>query len=331
MSIRTNKDKQPGKVAFITGITGQDGSYLAELLLSKGYQIHGLVRRSATGSTPNIKHILDKIILHYGDLQNEHHLCSLIHRIQPDEIYNLAAQSQVRISFDIPEYTFDINALGVYRLLEAVKNFCPQARMYQASSSEMFGSTPPPHNEESPMHPCSPYACSKLAAYHAVRNYRDGYGIFACNGILFNHESPRRGDDFVTQKVVKGLIDCKYGLRDKLAMGNLDGKRDWGYAGDYVKAMWLMLQQEAPGDWVIGTGKLHSVRDIVEMTAAVLGIDWKNHIVIDPGLLRPTETAPLIADYSKAREQLGWQPTVSAEELIEMMVDHELTSRKAKP
>jgi GDPmannose 4,6-dehydratase len=258
------------KKALITGITGQDGSYLAELLLEKGYDVHGLIRRTSSHHFPNIHHIQDKLSLHYGDLENEHHLCSFVHAIQPDEVYNLGAQSDVGISFEAPEYTGNITGLGVCRMLEAVRNFAPNARYYQASTSELFGSTAPPQNEDSPMAPASPYAAAKLYAHHMTSIYRRAYGMYACCGILFNHESPRRGPNFVTRKIAMAVGEIVRGERKKLLLGNLDAGRDWGYAPDYVRAMWLMMQQNAPHDYVIGTGEVHTVREFARAAFA-----WK--------------------------------------------------------
>ena len=315
------------KKALITGITGQDGSYLAELLLEKGYTVHGLIRRASTFNTGRIDHLYRdfhdpeaRIYLHYGDLSVSGQLTDLLNDIKPDEIYNLGAQSHVRVSFDMPEYTSDITGLGTLRLLEAIRKSGSKARFYQASSSEMFGAAPPPQHERTPFEPQSPYAAAKVYAYYIVRNYRDAYKLFACNGILFNHESPRRGETFVTRKVTRAAARIKLGLQDKLYLGNLDAKRDWGYAGDYVEAMWLMLQQEKPDDFVIATGETHSVREFVERVFEKLQLDYQKHVVIDPKYFRPTEVDILLGDPTKAKKTLGWNPKVNFEQLIDMMV-----------
>ena len=319
------------KKALITGITGQDGSYLAELLLAKGYEVHGLVRRSSTFNTRRIDHLYvdpheagGRFFLHYGDLSDSGQLSHLIYNIQPEEIYHLAAQSHVRVSFDMPEYTGDITGLGVTRLLETIRRSGIKTRFYQASSSELFGSTPPPQNEETPMRPRSPYAAAKLYAYWMVRNYREAYGLYAVNGILFNHESPRRGETFVTRKITRAVARIKLGLQDKLYLGNLSARRDWGYAPDYVEAMWLMLQQEAPDDYVLATGETHSVREFLEAAFAHLDLDWRQYVEIDPRYFRPTEVDALLGDAGKARRLLGWQPKVSFAELVRLMVDADL-------
>lgn len=319
------------KKAFITGITGQDGSYLAELLLGKGYEVHGLIRRASTFNTGRIDHIYKdphsegtKPVLHYGDLSDASVLSTLLLTIQPDEVYHLGAQSHVRVSFDIPEYTADVTALGTLRMLEAIRRTNPEIKLYQASSSEMFGNptTPPPYHEVTPFCPQSPYGYAKLFAYHATRNYRDAYGIFACNGILFNHESPRRGETFVTRKVTRGIARIKAGLDKKVYLGNLDAKRDWGYAPEYVEAMWLMLQQDLPDDYIIATGETHSVQEFVEeaFRYAELG-DWRTFVEIDDRYKRPTEVRYLIGDASKAKQKLGWEPRVKFQELVRIMVD----------
>ena len=312
------------KTAFITGITGQDGSYLTEFLLSKGYEVHGMIRRSATPSTRNIEHLLSKIHLHYGDLTDGESIDSLIYEIQPDEIYHLGAQSDVRISFDIPEYTSNVVALGTLRLLEATRKFSSGAKFYNAATSEMYGGALPPQSETTVMHPNNPYGIAKLAAYEWTRLYRDSYDMFACSGILFNHESPRRGENFVTQKVVKGLINCKLGKQEKLFMGNIDSKRDWGFAGDYVECMWKLLQNPIPEDFVIGTGEVHTVRDLLEVVGKCVKIEWSKYVQIDSNLYRPTETSYLLADPKKAQERLGWKPRIKFEELVKMMVDAEM-------
>jgi GDPmannose 4,6-dehydratase len=326
------------KKALITGITGQDGSYLAEFLLCKGYEIHGLIRRASTFNTERIDHLYRdfhdpeaRVYLHYGDLSVSGQLTDLLHEIQPDEIYHLGAQSHVRVSFDMPEYTGDVTGLGTLRLLEAIRRTGVRARFYQASSSEMFGSAPPPQNESTLFQPQSPYAAAKVYAYHVVRNYRNAYRIFASNGILFNHESPRRGETFVTRKITRAATRIKLGLQEKLYLGNLDAKRDWGFAGDYVEAMWLMLQQEHPDDYVIATGETHSVREFAEKVFAKLGLDCRRHVAIDPRYFRPTEVDVLLGDATKARKALGWQPKVGFEKLIDMMIAADLeTAEKEK-
>ncbi|MBM4270904.1 MAG: GDP-mannose 4,6-dehydratase [Deltaproteobacteria bacterium] len=325
------------KKAFITGITGQDGSYLAELLLGKGYEVHGLIRRSSTFNTDRIDHLYRdyhdpdaRIYLYYGDLSVSGQLTDLMSAIRPDEIYHLGAQSHVRVSFDMPEYTGDVTALGTLRILEAIRKTGIHAKFYQASSSEMYGSAPPPQNELTPFQPRSPYAAAKVYSYHMVKNYREAYGIFACNGILFNHESPRRGETFVTRKITRAATQIKLGLKDKLYLGNLEAKRDWGYAGDYVDAMWLMLQHDEPDDYVIATGKTHSVREFLEKVFQKLDLDYRNHVVIDPKYFRPTEVDILQGDASKAQEKLGWTSKVSFEQLIDMMIaaDMELAKKE---
>jgi len=319
------------KKALVTGITGQDGSYLAEFLLAKGYEVHGLVRRASTFNTSRIDHLyVDphepevRLFLHYGDLSDSGQLSHLIYNIQPDEIYHLAAQSHVRVSFDMPEYTGDISGLGAIRLLEAVRRSGIKTRFYQASSSELYGSSPPPQNEETPMRPQSPYAAAKLYAYWMVRNYRDAYGLFAVNGILFNHESPRRGETFVTRKITRALARIKLGLQQKLYLGNLEARRDWGYAPDYVEAMWLMLQQDTPEDLVIATGEAHSVREFLEEAFSYKDLDWREFVEIDPRYFRPTEVDFLQGDATKVRQLLGWQPRVKFRELVRIMVDADL-------
>jgi GDPmannose 4,6-dehydratase len=321
----------PENKALITGITGQDGSYLAEFLLAKGYEVHGLIRRSSTFNTRRIDHLYvdphepeARFFLHYGDLSDGGLLSHLIYNIQPPEIYHLAAQSHVRVSFDMPEYTGDVTGLGVTRLLEAIRRSGIQTRFYQASSSELFGSTPPPQNEESPMQPRSPYAVAKLYAYWTVRNYREAYGLFAVNGILFNHESPRRGETFVTRKITRAVARIKLGLQKKLFLGNLEARRDWGYAPDYVEAMWLMLQQQTPADLVIATGEAHSVREFLDEAFAYVQLDWRDYVEIDPRYFRPTEVDFLCGDPSKARRLLGWQPRVGFKELVRLMVDADI-------
>jgi GDPmannose 4,6-dehydratase len=317
--------------ALITGVTGQDGSYLAEFLLQKGYEVHGLKRRSSSFNTERLDHIYTdfhehgaRFFLHFADSADSSSLWKLLYNIRPDEIYNLAAQSHVRVSFDIPEYTADITAIGALRLLEGLRETGVKARFYQASSSEMFGAAPPPQDENTPFHPRSPYACAKLFAHNITVNYRESYNMFACGGILFNHESPRRGETFVTRKIANGAARIKQGLQDKLYMGNLDAKRDWGYAPEYVEAMWLMLQQDEPEDYVIGTGETHTVREFLELSFAHAGLDWREHIEIDPRYLRPAEVDALQADPTKARERLNWAHRVKLPELVRLMVDAEI-------
>ena len=323
------------KRAFITGITGQDGAYLGELLLSKGYEVHGALRRASLFNTDRIDHLYHdphvagvNLTLHYGDLSDGTSLRRMLEKVEPDEIYNLGAQSHVKVSFDVPEYTADVVALGTLRLLEAVRDYLAHGgkpvRYYQAGSSEMFGASPPPQNERTPFYPRSPYGVSKLAAHWYAVNYREAYGLFVCNGILFNHESPRRGETFVTRKVTRAVGRIKEGLQDKLYLGNLDAKRDWGFAGDYVEAMWLMLQQEKPDDYVVATGEAHSVRELAEIAFAAAGLDWRQHVEMDERYLRPAEVDFLRGDAGKALERLGWQPRVSFGELIKMMVGNDL-------
>jgi GDPmannose 4,6-dehydratase len=319
------------KKALITGITGQDGSYLAELLLSKGYEVHGLKRRSSSFNTDRVDHIYSdfhemgtRFFLHFADLSDASSLAGLLAEVRPDEIYNLAAQSHVKVSFEVPEYTGDVVALGAVRLLEAMRRAGLRCRFYQASSSEMFGSTPPPQNEMSPLHPRSPYACAKVFAHHATINYRESYGLHASCGILFNHESPRRGETFVTRKITRAVAHIKSGAEERLFLGNLEARRDWGYAPDYVRAMWLMLQQDEADDYAIGTGETHSVREFVERAFAAADLDWREYVEIDPRYYRPAEVDALQADYSKARSRLGWEPTVTFRELVRLMVEADL-------
>ena len=325
------------KTAFITGITGQDGSYLAELLLDKGYAVHGLIRRASTFNTDRIDHLYKdfhdpeaRMYLHYGDLSVSGQITDLLHDIKPDEIYHLGAQSHVRVSFDIPEYTGDITGLGTLRLLEAIRKTDIKTKFYQASSSEMFGAAPPPQSEKTPFQPQSPYAAAKVYAYYIVKNYREAYKIFACNGILFNHESPRRGETFVTRKITRAATRIKLGMQKKLYLGNLEAKRDWGYAGDYVEAMWLMLQQEKPDDYVIATGETHSVREFVEKVFAKLDMDYHDYVEIDPKYFRPTEVDVLLGDSTKAQKTLNWKPKVTFEKLVEMMIatDMEMANKE---
>ncbi len=322
------------KCALITGITGQDGSYLAELLLSKSeYQIHGLVRRSSSLNRQRIDHLFaaspsahDRFQLHYADLADASSLAMVIEQVRPDEVYNLGAQSHVRVSFDQPLYTSDVVGLGTLRLLEAVRslNRSKPVRFYQASSSEMFGAAPPPQGLETPFHPRSPYACAKLYAHWQTINYREAYGLYACSGILFNHESPRRGESFVTRKVTLGAARIKEGLQKKLFMGNLEAKRDWGFAGDYVRAMWLMLQQDQPDDYVVATGETHSVRELLELAFELVGLDYRDFVEFDPKYTRPSEVDVLLGDAAKARQCLGWIPEVDFRGLIKMMIDSDL-------
>jgi GDPmannose 4,6-dehydratase len=322
-------DKSPARKALITGITGQDGSYLTELLLEKDYEVHGIVRRSSSFNTDRIDHLYRdphergvRLFTHYGDLTDSVALTRLVYELQPDEIYHLGAQSHVRVSFDIPEYTFDVTAAGTLRLLDAMREAgVKDARFYQASSSEMFGSAPPPQSESTPFHPRSPYAVAKVSAYWATVNYREAYGLFAVNGILFNHESPRRGETFVTRKITRALARIKAGLQDKLYLGNLEAKRDWGYAPDYAEAMWLTLQASEPDDYVVATGETHSVRDFLEAAFGYAGLEWEGYVEIDPRYFRPSEVDVLLGDASKAREKLDWAPTVGFDELVRIMVD----------
>lgn len=323
------------KKALITGITGQDGSYLAELLLSKEYQVNGIIRRSSSFNTARIDHIYQdphevnpKLKLHYGDVNDGSSLNTIIRMTEPDEIYHLAAQSHVRVSFDVPEYTGDVTGLGTVRLLEAIRETGVKTKFYNASSSEMFGSSSAPQNEQTPFWPCSPYAAAKVYAHWMTVNYRQSYGVFACNGILFNHESPRRGETFVTRKITKALARIKLGKQEKLFLGNLDARRDWGYAPDYVEAMWHMMQQAEPDDYVIATGETHSVREFLEEAFSHLELDWRKYVEIDPRYYRPTEVHVLQGDASKARKVLSWQPKVGFRELIRLMVEADLDAEK---
>jgi GDPmannose 4,6-dehydratase len=324
------------KKALVTGITGQDGSYLAELLLSKGYEVHGIVRRASTFNTSRIDHLYQDphindvhLFLHYGDIADSTNLVKLLYRIQPDEVYHLAAQSHVRVSFDIPEYTGDVTGLGTVRILEAIRETGLKTRFYQASSSEMFGLVQEtPQRETTPFYPRSPYGAAKVYAYWLTVNYRESYGIFACNGILFNHESPRRGETFVTRKITRGVAEIKAGLANKLYLGNLDAKRDWGYAKEYVTAMWLMLQQDQPDDFVIATGETHSVREFVEEAFSYVGLDWRDYVAIDPKYYRPAEVDVLVGDASKALRQLGWSPQTRFTDLARLMVDADIAALK---
>lgn len=324
------------KIALITGVTGQDGSYLADLLIEKNYEVHGIIRRSSSFNTERLQHIFQdphehnpQLRLHYADLGDGSSLNRLLDKIRPAEIYHLGAQSHVRVSFDLPEFTGDVTGLGTLRLLDAIRENSLNTRFYQASSSEMFGSERPPQSERTPFHPRSPYACAKVFAHHIVQNYREAYGLFACNGILFNHESPRRGATFVTRKIARGAARIKAGLDKYLYLGNLDAKRDWGYAPEYVEAMWMMLQQDAPDDFVIATGESHSVRDFVEEAFGHLGLDYEKHVKIDPRYFRPAEVDHLLGDYSKAKKVLGWEPKTSFTELVKKMVDAEVQALNA--
>lgn len=319
------------KVAFITGITGQDGSHLADLLISKDYTVHGIIRRASSFNTGRIDHLYDrhngtKLFLHYGDLSDGSNLMYRIRDITPDEIYNLGAMSHVKVSFEQPIYTTEIDALGTLNILEAARelNKIKPVRVYQASSSEMFGASPPPQDEKTIFHPRSPYGCAKVYSYYQTINYREAYGLFACNGILFNHEGPRRGETFVTRKITRAATRIKLGLQNKLVLGNLDAKRDWGYAGDFVEAMWLMLQHDKPDDYVVATGEMHSIREFLDVAFQYLGLDWHKHVDIDPKYFRPTEVDALCGDASKARTVLGWYPKTTFEELIRMMIDSDM-------
>jgi len=342
------------KKSLITGITGQDGSYLAEFLLSKGYEVHGIIRRASTFNTARIDHIFKdphinnhSVHLHYGDLSDSSNLNRLLEKIQPDEIYNLGAQSHVRVSFDIPEYTGDVTGLGTLRLLDAIKETGIKTKFYQASSSEMFGQVAEvPQKETTPFHPRSPYGCAKVYAYWITRNYRESYNLFACNGILFNHASPRRGETFVTRKITRGIARIKLGLDEKIYLGNLDAKRDWGFAGDYVEAMWLMLQQDRPEDYVISTGESHSVREFLMETLSLAGLEVESNgkfgveekiinkqtgeaiVEIDPNYFRPAEVDILLGDASKAKNELGWEPKIKFKELVKMMYESDFEREK---
>ncbi len=319
------------KKALITGITGQDGSYLAEFLLSKGYEVHGLIRRASTFNTDRVDHLyVDphihgvKFFLHYGDLSDAGQLVNLIYNIKPDEVYHLGAQSHVRVSFDMPEYTGDITGLGTTRILEAIRHSGIKCKFYQASSSEMFGASPPPQNESTFFYPRSPYAAGKVYSYWMTINYREAYNMFACNGILFNHESPRRGETFVTRKITRALAQIVAGKQDKLYMGNLKAKRDWGFAPEYVECQWRILQHDTPEDFVIGTGESYSVEEFLVEAFGYLNRDWQEHVVIDPKYFRPTEVDYLQADISKAQKKLGWTPKITFKELVKIMVDADL-------
>lgn len=320
------------KRALITGITGQDGSYLTELLLDKGYEVYGIVRRSSSFNTERINHLYQdphepgaRLKMFFGDLNDSSSLNTILRRTEPDEIYNLGAQSHVRVSFDVPEYTGEVTGLGTVRILEAIRETGIRPKFYQASSSELFGKAVEiPQTEKTPFHPRSPYACAKAYAYHITVNYRESYGLFASNGILFNHESERRGETFVSRKITRAATRIKLGLQQKLYLGNLEARRDWGYAKDYVKAMWLMLQAEQADDYVIATGETHSVREFLELAFGYLDLDWKEHVQIDPRYYRPAEVDILLGDASKARKGLGWEPEVSFQALVRLMVDHDI-------
>ncbi len=320
------------KRALVTGITGQDGSYLAELLLEKGYEVHGIIRRSSTFNTKRIDHLYQdphdksaKLKLHYGDFTDSSSLGDILDKSEPDEVYHLSAQSHVRTSFDIPEYTSDVTGLGTVRILEAIRRAKRDIRFYQASSSEMFGkATEVPQKETTPFHPRSPYACAKVFAYYITLNYRESYGMFASNGILFNHESPRRGETFVTRKITRGIARIMAGKDKALYLGNLDSKRDWGYAGDFVKAMWMMLQQKQPDDFVIATGETHSVKEFLQEAFSLVNLKWEDYVKIDQRYFRPAEVDVLLGDYSKAKRILGWEPKVKFKELVRMMLEEDL-------
>jgi GDPmannose 4,6-dehydratase len=313
------------KIALITGITGQDGSYLADLLLSKGYQVFGMVRRASTVNFERIKHLRDRIKLVQGDLLDQTSIAQMLARVRPDEIYNLAAMSFVPTSWQQPTLTAEYTALGVTRILDAMRQTCPKARFYQASSSEMFGKVrETPQCETTPFYPRSPYGVAKVYGHFITVNYRESYGLYACSGMLFNHESPRRGLEFVTRKITHGIARIKHGLDRELRLGNLQAKRDWGFAGDYVRAMWLMLQQDQPEDYVVGTGTMHTVEEFVRIAFDHVGLDWQKHVVIDPQFYRPAEVDVLLADATKAHEKLHWEPSVSFEELVRMMVDGDM-------
>ncbi len=327
------------KKALITGIAGQDGSYLTELLLSKGYEVHGIIRWDSVFTTQRINHIYQDphvkgrvLFLHYGDLTDTGNIEKLINQIKPDEVYHLAAMSHVRVSFDMPEYTVNTDALGTLRVLEAIKKSDLPIKFYMAASSEMFGTSPPPQNEDTPFHPRSPYACAKVFSHHITRFYREAYGIFACNGILFNHESPRRGPTFVTRKITRAIARIKAGLDKKVYLGNLDTKRDWGFAPEYVEAMWLMLQQPKPDDYVIATGETHSVREFLEEAFKYSGLgDWRKYVEIDPRYFRPAEVEVLVGNPTKAKEKLNWEPKIKFKDLVKIMVDADLRNLNLDP
>ncbi len=326
------------KRALITGITGQDGSYLAELLLSQGYEVHGIIRRASTFNTARIDHMYQdphspgaRMFLHYGDLSTSDQITYLIYNVQPDEVYHLGAQSHVMVSFEIPEYTADVTGIGTTRLLEAIWRSGIKTRFYQASSSEMFGAAKPPQNEATAFYPRSPYGAAKVYSYWMAVNYREAYGLFTCNGILFNHESPRRGETFVTRKITRGVAAIIAGRQDKLYLGNLRARRDWGYAPEYVQGMWRMLQHDEPGDYVLGTGKSHTIEEFVSEAFGYAGLDWREHVEIDPKYFRPTEVDFLMADSSKARSVLGWEPRIDFKDLVHIMVDADLAALSHEP
>jgi GDPmannose 4,6-dehydratase len=327
------------KKALITGITGQDGSYLAEFLLVKGYEVHGIIRRASTFNTGRIDHLYTdphingvRLFLHYGDIADSTNLIKLLYRIQPDEIYHLAAQSHVRVSFDIPEYTGDVTGLGTVRILEAIRETGLKAKFYQASSSEMFGQAKEiPQRESTPFYPRSPYGAAKVYAYWVTVNYRESYGMFACNGILFNHESPRRGETFVTRKVTRSVARIRAGLENELYLGNLESQRDWGYAKEYVEAMWLMLQEESPDDYVIATGEAHSVRELVEQAFSCVGLDWRKYVKNDPRYYRPSEVDLLVGDPAKAKKVLSWEAKTRFKDLVRLMVDADIDVLNQQP
>jgi GDPmannose 4,6-dehydratase len=324
--------------ALVTGVTGQDGSYLTEFLLSREYEVHGIIRRASSFNTSRLDHVYEdphkpgaRLFLHYGDLSSGEQLTNLIYNLRPDEIYHLGAQSHVRVSFDIPEYTGDTTGLGTTRILESVRRSGIKTRLYQASSSEIFGNSPPPQNEKTPFRPRSPYGTAKMYAHWMTVNYREAYDLFACNGILFNHESPRRGGTFVTRKITRAIAQILCGKQNKLYLGNLEAKRDWGYAPEYVEVMWLILQQERPDDYVIGTGEIHSVKEFAEEAFAYAGLDWREYVEFDTKYVRPTEVDALVADPTKAREQLSWKPKLTFRDLIRVMVDADLEASGLKP
>jgi GDPmannose 4,6-dehydratase len=326
------------KKALITGITGQDGSYLAEFLLSKGYEVHGIIRRASTFNTVRIDHIYvdphepsARLFLHYGDLSDSEQISNILYNIKPDEVYNLGAQSHVKVSFSMPEYTGNVTGLGTVRILESIRRSGNQIKFYQASSSEMFGRAPSPQNEETPFSPTSPYAAAKVYAYWSTKNYRQGYGIFACNGILFNHESPRRGEIFVTRKTTMAIANIIANKQQFLYLGNLEPKRDWGYAPEYVEVMWQILQQDEPDDFVVGTGEQYSVREFVEKAFSYVGLNWEKYVKTDPRYFRPTETEDLAANSSKIRKTLGWKPKVQFKDLVKIMVDADMRKAGLKP
>ena len=329
--------KKKGKIALITGITGQDGSYLAELLIRKGYEVHGMIRRSSTFGTSRIEHLYRdphekgaKLFLHYGDITDPTVVYNLLEEIKPHEVYNLAAQSHVRVSFDLARYTTETITLGVLHLLEGIKNLNLKSKFYQASSSEMFGSSPPPQNEDTPFSPKSPYGIAKVQAHQITVNYREAYGIYTCSGILFNHESPRRGETFVTRKITLGIANILAKRQERLFLGNLDAKRDWGFAQEYVAAMWLMMQQKKPDDYVIATGETHSVREFVEEAFGLVGLNWKRYVRVDPKYFRPTEVDALRGDSSKAKKAFGWNPKVNFKDLVKIMLNSDLKNMGVK-